>query len=84
MCNKATYHHKPLEDENAQMRLLSDNRFGGSYGGYSWPACLRHLLIFMFLHHLDLLIDKMNQKSAVVQNVISVPKALTLDTRNIF
>lgn len=36
-------------------------------------------ITFMPIHHLDPFIDKMNQKSTIVQNVVSVPEALTLD-----
>ena len=32
------------------------------------------------LHHLDLLIDKMNQKSSVIQILKSVQRVLTSDT----
>ncbi|SDP77529.1 hypothetical protein SAMN04488512_14110, partial [Sulfitobacter litoralis] len=35
------------------------------------------------LRHLDLLIDKMNQKSSLIQILKSVPRVLTSDTQKI-
>ncbi len=52
---------------------------GASFAECSRPAYHLRLLCFSLLVHLDLLIDKMNEKSSVIKIFKSVPRVLTPD-----
>ena len=57
------------------MRVMAAIPFNHLVGGVF--RCLR------FLRHLDLLIDKMNQKSSAIQILKSVPRVLTSDSADV-